>query len=150
MSFNPLPDMPILDSSKSAANRYDVKNMDKCGYNYLIDQKTLWEKREITGYEQFLLFPQCFQKLLLMRQNEYLLSKGLTLSQTCLGLYMYITGLLKTLWEKEKLLMMSNFSFSQYFLPFLENFLSLLLNLILSSAVSFSLEESKICHLGKI
>ena len=24
--------------------------------------KTLWEKGEIARYEQFLLFPQCFQK----------------------------------------------------------------------------------------
>ena len=28
-------------------------------------------KEEIARYEQFLLFPQCFQKLLLMRHNEY-------------------------------------------------------------------------------
>ena len=36
-------------------------------------------KEEIARYEQFLLYPQCFQKLsvLLMRQNEYLWSKGL-------------------------------------------------------------------------
>ena len=35
-------------------------------------------KEEIARYEQFLLFLQCFQKrLLLMRQNEYLWSKGL-------------------------------------------------------------------------
>ena len=31
-------------------------------------------KEEIARYEQFLLFPQCFQKLLLMHQNEYLWS----------------------------------------------------------------------------
>ena len=37
---------------------------------------------------------------------------GLTLSQTSAGFYVYITSLLKTLWEKEKLLVMSNFSFS--------------------------------------
>ena len=35
---NPLPDMPILGSSISAANEdNDVKNMDKWGYNYLIE-----------------------------------------------------------------------------------------------------------------
>ena len=35
-------------------------------------------KGDIAGYEQFVLFPQCFpQYLLLMRQNEYLRSKGL-------------------------------------------------------------------------
>ena len=53
------------------------------------------------------------------------------------------TSLLKTLWEKEKLLTTSNFSFSHsvfypfaYFLPFSSN-------LKLSTANSFSLEESK-------
>ena len=37
---NPLPDMPILGSFISVANRHDVKNvknMDKWGYNYLIE-----------------------------------------------------------------------------------------------------------------
>ena len=32
------------------------------------------EKGEIARYEQFFLFPKCFQK----RQNEYLWSEGLT------------------------------------------------------------------------
>ena len=36
--FNPLPQMPILGSSNSAANKnMMLKNMDKCGYNYLIE-----------------------------------------------------------------------------------------------------------------
>ena len=36
-------------------------------------------KGEIARYEQFLLFPQCFQKLSVVEvcQNEYLWSKGL-------------------------------------------------------------------------
>ena len=39
-------------------------------------------KGEIARYEQFLLFPQCFQKLsLLIHQNEYLWSKGLRVKQ---------------------------------------------------------------------
>ena len=38
----------------------------------------MMEKGEIARVEQFLLFPQCFQNLsVLMRQNEYLWSKGL-------------------------------------------------------------------------
>ena len=37
--------------------------MDKWRYSYLIELKTLLEKEEIARYEQFLLFPQCFQKL---------------------------------------------------------------------------------------
>ena len=54
-------------------------------------------KGEIANYQQFLLFPQCFQKTWF--------------------LCVCSTGLLKTLWEKEKLfekeklLKMSNFSF---------------------------------------
>ena len=48
------------------------------------------------------------------------------------------TSHLKTLWEKEKLL-----------LPCLEKFLTFSSDLKLSSANSFSLELSKICHLGK-
>ena len=59
------------------------------------------------------------------------------------------TGLLKTLWEKEKLLVTSNFSFSHsVFYPFWE-FSVIFVNLKLLSAKSFSLEESKICRLGK-
>ena len=52
------------------------------------------------------------------------------------------TSLLKTLWEKEKLLVTSNFSFSH-------SIFYLSLNLKLSSANSFSFEKSKICCLGK-
>ena len=50
----------------------------------------------------------------------------------------------KTLWEKEKLLTRSNFSFSHsvFYLP-------LSLNSKLSSAISFRLEESKFCRLDK-
>ena len=57
------------------------------------------------------------------------------------------TSLLKTLWEKEKLLVASNFTSShKVFYPFGELSSS---NMILSSANSFSLEKSKIRHLGK-
>ena len=60
------------------------------------------------------------------------------------------TSLLKTLWEKVKLLITSNFSFSHsVFSIRLESFPLFSSNLKLSSANSFSLEESKICRLGK-
>ena len=59
------------------------------------------------------------------------------------------TSALKTLWEKEKLLMTSNSSFSQVFSTLLENFLPFSSNFDLSSANSFCLQKSKICHLGK-
>ena len=60
-------------------------------------------------------------------------------------------SLLKTLWEKEKLLVTSNFSFSHrptVFSICLDNFLLLSSNSKLSSANSFSLEECKMCRLG--
>ena len=58
-----------------------------------------------------------------------------------LSLSLVFTCLLKTLWEKEKLLVM----FSTY----LENFLPFSSNWKLSFANSFSLEASKTCCLGK-
>ena len=71
---NSLPHMPILGSSNSAAKkkkkRYNVKNMDKWGYNYLTEEKNIVGRGEIARYEQFLLLPRCC--LLLMRKNEYL------------------------------------------------------------------------------
>ena len=74
----------------------------------------------------------------------------LTLSQTSPGFNMSAVQDLKTLWEKEKLLVRSNFSFSPtVFSTFVENFLPFSSNLKLSSAKSFSLEESEVCRLEK-
>ena len=53
------------------------------------------------------------------------------------------TRLSKTLWEKEKLLTMSNFFFSHSVLYPVENFMPFSSNLKMSSANSFSFEESK-------
>ena len=64
-------------------------------------------------------------------------------------LHVCITSLLKTLWEKEKLLVTSNFSFSRSVFTRLEKFLPFSSNLKFSSSKSLNLEESKICHLGK-
>ena len=75
--------------------------------------------------------------------------KELTLSQTSPGFYVYaVQVFLKTLREKEKLLVTSNFSFSHsVFYTFQE--LCCHFHLKLSAATSFSLEESKIFCLGK-
>ena len=53
---------------------------------------------------------------------------------------------LKTLWEKKKLLIMSNFSFS---LSVFYSLGELSSRLKLSTANLFSFEESKMCRLGK-
>ena len=75
-------------------------------------------------------------------------SVNLTLSQTSPGFSsVYSESLLKTLREKEKLLVTSNFSFYySVFYPFGE--LSAIF-IKLSSANSLSLEEAEICRLGK-
>ena len=62
-SINPLPHIGILGSTNSAANRYVMSK-----YGYMGRQLSDWVenivgKGEIARYEQFLLFPQCFQKL---------------------------------------------------------------------------------------
>ena len=77
-------------------------------------------------------------------------NQTLTISQTSPGFYVSaVQVFLKTLWEKEKLLVTSNFSFSHCVFDPLKNFLLFSSNLKLSSAKSFSLEESKMCRLGK-
>ena len=58
-------------------------------------------------------------------------------------------SLLKTLWEKEKLLVTRNFSFSHIVFYLFGKLSVILPNLKLSSADSFCLEQSKICRLGK-
>ena len=60
------------------------------------------------------------------------------------------TGHLKTLREKEKLFKRAISPFPTVFSTHLENFLPFSSNLKLLSANSFSLEEFKICHLGKV
>ena len=73
--------MPISGSSNSMAKkRRDVKNMDKWGYSYLIELKTLWEKEKLLVMSNFSFSQNVVNScLLLMHQNEYLWSKGLNI-----------------------------------------------------------------------
>ena len=59
------------------------------------------------------------------------------------------TCLLKTLWEKDNLLVRAIYPFPTVFSIRLDNFLPWSSSLKISSANSFSLDESKICRLGK-
>ena len=69
--------MPILGSSNSAANK-DMKNMEIWRCIYLIEYKTLYEKEKLLITSNFSFSHYVFKScLLLMRQNEYLWSKGL-------------------------------------------------------------------------
>ena len=52
--------------------------MDKWGYNYLIEKKTLWEKEKLLVMSNFSFSHNVFKSCqLLMRQTQYLRSKGL-------------------------------------------------------------------------
>ena len=55
--------MSILGSSNSTEKKISYQNMDKSEYNYLILAENVVGKEEIARHEQFLLLPQCFQKL---------------------------------------------------------------------------------------
>ena len=75
-------------------------------------KKTLWKKRENDGHKHFLLSFACFRKIISIWVDEKLAivnafpNKPWFLRVSC-------KSLLKTLWEKEKLLVL----FPQYFLP---------------------------------
>ena len=89
-------------------------------------------KRENSGYQHFLLilplnFPVYHRKILiswpssiyLEQTRIFLLGKELKLSQTSPCFFVYAVQVLKTLWEKEELLVTSNFSFFyRVFYPF--------------------------------
>ena len=61
--FNPLPHMPILDSSVSATNEYMMSKIWTNGVQLSDQVENIVGKGEIACYEQFLLFRRCFQKL---------------------------------------------------------------------------------------
>ena len=61
-AFNPLPDDKILDWSKvkqSADDNFEF-DINSRKFSKLVENTV--GKGEIARYEQFLLFPQCFQK----------------------------------------------------------------------------------------
>ena len=74
--FNPLPRIPILGSSNSAANKNMMSKTWTNGVQFSDGEEKIVGKEEIARYKQFLLFPQCFQKLSVVdAENEYLWSK---------------------------------------------------------------------------
>ena len=62
MIINPLPDDKILDSSKLKELADDIFKFDENGRKLSKRVENTVGKGEIARYEQFLLFPQCFQK----------------------------------------------------------------------------------------
>ena len=60
--FNPLPDNKCLDSSKLKEFADDNFKFDEYGRKLSKKVENIVGKGEIAHNEQFLLFPQCFQK----------------------------------------------------------------------------------------
>ena len=82
-TFNPFPNNKILDSSKLKAFAENNFELHANGRKILTRVENTVEKGEIARREQFLLFPQCFQKTgLKTRKNQGLFGKELTLYQT--------------------------------------------------------------------
>ena len=59
---SPFPKRQILDSSKLKEFADDNFKFDENGRQFLKQVENTVVKGEIARYEQFLLFPQCFQK----------------------------------------------------------------------------------------
>ena len=109
-------------------------------------------KGEHAGFQHFLLFPWCFQnasfagslKLGIVWKRVNPFPNKPWFWHVC------STSLLKTLWEKEKLLLKRAISpFLTVFSTHLKNFLPFSSNLKLSSANYFSLHQSKTLSFGK-
>ena len=60
--FQPFPKRQILDSSKLKDFAEDIFDFDENGREFSKREESTVGKEEIAHYEQFLLFPQCFQK----------------------------------------------------------------------------------------
>ena len=68
----------FIDSSKLKDFADDNFKFDKNGRKIFEWWKTLWEKKKLLVTSKFLLFPQCFQRLVLQkRKNLGLFGKGL-------------------------------------------------------------------------
>ena len=78
-------------------------------------EESMVGKGENIGYHYFLHCPQCFRKCFLSGWFDQVVSQGCVINSfpnKPWFLHVCSTSLLKTLWEKEKLLITSNFSFS--------------------------------------
>ena len=71
LDFHPLPHMPILGSSNSAANKNMMSKIWTNGEQLSDWVENILGKEEIVHYEQFLLLPQCFKKLSFVNASKW-------------------------------------------------------------------------------
>ena len=113
---NALSHNKLLNSSKLKAFADDKRNVTEKLKSVL--ERKIVGKGENAGYQHFLLFPQCFSTGFLDRSSSWL-ENSQPLSKTSRFLRVCSTSLLKMLWEKDKMLVRINLSFSNsVFYPF--------------------------------
>ena len=100
---NSLPNHKISDWSKLKALADDKIYVPKKLKSVLAREENIVGKGENAGYQHFLLFPKCYQKVSFTEVFNPFPNKPWFL-RVC------STSLLTTLWEKEKLLVMRNCS----------------------------------------
>ena len=137
-TMNPLSNTKILNLTQVKA--YADDNLKETETLKVLSGtvKNIVGKVENAGFQHFPFFPHnVFKKLLNSFPNKLWFLCVCSIS------------LLKTLWEKEKSLVTSNFFFSRsVFYPFGEDSaICIKFEIVVSD--SFSLEESKICFFGK-
>ena len=116
-SFNPLPDDNILGLPK-------LKVFADDKFSFTQNIKVIFHRIENIvgkGYHHFLLFPHCFQEAFSFSVSKVIIvwQRVNPFPHNDAFWRPWETSLLKTQWEKEKLLITSNFSFSHsVFYPF--------------------------------
>ena len=98
----------LLDSSKLKAFADDKLNAAVMMISVFDRVENTVGKGEHAGYQHFLLFPQCFPKTFPYRRLHKSLQPTILILMKMAESY---PNQQKTLWKKEKLLNMSNFSF---------------------------------------
>ena len=68
--FNPLPDNKILDRSKLKQIEDDIFKFDENSRKFSKRVENTVGNGEIARFEQFLLFPQCFQKACFLEASK--------------------------------------------------------------------------------
>ena len=113
-------------------------------------------KGEIARNEQFLLFPLCFQKACFPGASkgvnvwQWVNSKVFTTQPRLLANLAYGGSLLKTFWEKKKMLLTNIFSFfPQCFLPFPKRISIFDTHLSCLNANALNFDWSNILSFGK-
>ena len=139
--FNPLPNGPILDSSSSTANKDMMSKMWTNGDTWYLIVENIVEKEKLLVTSNFSFSHNVFKSsLFLMRQNEYLWSKGIwrltnmaypmapcdvreitcwqKCTSSCESIITYVMHMVSTLFTSEKLLSFHIFKNNPLYIPF--------------------------------